>query len=199
MSEQNTNNAELNGTQNQNPNAEGGNPNETEKTYTQEEVDALLQQEGDRRISMYQKKMEKQTAEKLAEAQKLAKMNEEQKYIYELEQREKAITEKENALALAENKNICAKILAEKGIPVDFVDFVVTSPDADVMNNNINIIDRAFKKAVKAEVEKRLASNAPKKALDGLGMTKEQFSKLDYTQLVKLKNENPELYEQFIR
>jgi len=47
-----------------------------------------------------------QTAQKKAdarvkEAQKLAQMNEKQRYEYELETREKAIAEKEKALALA--------------------------------------------------------------------------------------------------
>ena len=70
------------------------------KTYTQEEVDALLQQETDRRVTSALKKAEAKNAEKLKEAEKLAKMNEEQKYAYELEQREAAIAEKEKALAL---------------------------------------------------------------------------------------------------
>lgn len=83
---------------------------EVVKTYTQEEVDALLQREADRRVTAALKKQESKTRE----AEKLAKMNDEQKFQYELEQREKAIAEKERALALAENKNIASKILAER-------------------------------------------------------------------------------------
>lgn len=74
------------------------------KTYTQEEVDALLQREGDKRVTEALKKVERKNADKVREAQKLAQMDSQQKYEYELEQREKAIEEKEKALALAENK-----------------------------------------------------------------------------------------------
>ena len=42
------------------------------KTYTQEEVNMLLQRESDRRVSEALKKAEKKNAEKVKEAQKLA-------------------------------------------------------------------------------------------------------------------------------
>ena len=51
-----------------------------EKSYTQAEVDALLQQETDRRVSSALKKVERKNAEKVKEAQKLAQMNESEKY-----------------------------------------------------------------------------------------------------------------------
>lgn len=86
----------------------------TEKTFTQAEVDEMLQRETDRRVTAALQKAEKKNAEKIKEAQKLAQMNEQQKYEYELEQREAAIAQKEKALALAENKAEAAKILAEK-------------------------------------------------------------------------------------
>ena len=79
---------------------------EQPKTYTQEEVDKLLQQESDRRVTEALKKANKKNQEKLREAEKLSKMNDQEKYEYELEQREKAIADKEHELALAENKAI---------------------------------------------------------------------------------------------
>ena len=66
----------------------GAENNNTEpKTYTQEEVDALLQKETDRRVSSALKKAEIKNQEKVKEAQRLAQMNEQEKYQYELEQR----------------------------------------------------------------------------------------------------------------
>lgn len=164
------------------------------KTYTQEEVDALLQQESDRRVTAALKKAEQKNAERLKEAQKLAQMNEQEKYEYELRQREQAIAEKEKALALAENKTEASKILAEKGISLQLVDFVVAE-DAETMKANIDLLDNAFKQSVRAEVEKRLAGNAPKKGLSlDKTITKDQFRHMSYNELVALKNENPELY-----
>ena len=143
------------------------------------------------------KKAEKKNQDKVKEAEKLAKMNEQEKYEYELKQREEAIEAKERALTLAENKNEASKILSEKGLSLSLVDFVVAD-DADTMKYNIDILDRAFKASVKAEVEKRLGGNNPKRTTainDGV-VTKEQFKKMSISEQADLLKNNPELYKQ---
>ena len=165
------------------------------KLFTQEEVDALLQREGDKRVTEALKKAERKNAERVKEAQKLAQMNESEKYQYELEQREKAIEEKEKALALAENKNEASKILADKGLSLSLVDFVVAE-DAETMNDRIKVLDKAFKESIKREVEKRLGSSAPKKNLPpDETITKEQAKKMTIIQRQNLLNSNPDLYK----
>ena len=169
------------------------------KTYTQAEVDELLQKEGDRRVTEAMKKAEKKNQAKIKEAQKLAKMDEEQKYAYELEQREKAIEAKERELAVAENKAEASRILADRGISVSLVDMVVAE-DADEMMDKINTLDTAFKASVKAEVEKRLASKTPKKNLPlGTSITKEQFKAMPLSQQAQLYRENPDLYMSLVQ
>lgn len=166
------------------------------KTYTQEEVDKMLQSEVDRRITSALKKQAKNNEAKIKEAQKLAQMNESEKFQYELEQREKAIAEKEKALALAENKNEAGKILADKGLSLSLVDFVVAE-DAETMNSNIRLLEKAFKDSVKREVEKRLGSSAPKKNLPpDETITKEQAKKMGIRDRQQLLMNNPELYNQ---
>lgn len=170
---------------------------ETEKTtYTKEEVEKLLQSEADRRVTEALKKQERKNAEKLRESEKLARMNESEKYEYQLSQREKAIEEKEKQLALAENKNEASKILAEKGLSLSLVDFVVAE-DADEMDTRIKLLEKAFKASVKAEVERRLNSTTPKKALeDDSTITKDSFKKMSIREQQELYNSNPELYKQ---
>lgn len=166
------------------------------KTYTQEEVDKMLQSEVDRRITSALKKQAKSNEAKIKEAQKLAQMNESEKFQYELEQREKAIAEKEKALALAENKNIASQILADKGLSLSLVDFVIAE-DAETMNSNIRLLEKAFKDSVKREVEKRLGSSAPKKNLPvEETITKEKAMKMGIRERQNLLNNNPELYNQ---
>lgn len=171
----------------------------TPKTYSQEEVDALLQQETDRRVTSALKKAEAKNAEKVREAQKLANMDAQQKYEYELNQREAAIAAKEKELALSENKNVASQILSEKGISLELVNFVVAE-DAETMNNNIKLLDKAFKASVKMEVEKRLGGNAPKKNLPlDETITREQFNKMNLQQLSDLAKNNPEIYKAFTK
>lgn len=177
--------------QNTETETQGQKENET-KTYTQEEVDKLLQSEGDRRVSEALKKQEK----KLKEAEKLARMSETEKYEYELQQREKAIEEKEKQLTLAENKNTVAKILNEKGLSLSLVDFCVDE-DADVMNKNIQTLEKAFKASVKAEVEKRLGKGGQPENhnADNKTLTKDDFKKMSLAQMQELHDTDPELYD----
>ena len=164
---------------------------ETEETVTmtKAELDDLLQKEGDRRVSSALKKQEQKNTEKLKEAQKLAKMDADERLQYELEQREKAIEAKERELALSENRNVASKILADKGLSLDLVDFIVDE-DADTMKTRIDVLDKAFKKSVKAEVEKRLGGTSPKKTqVDTNTLTKDQFNKLSLAELQKLMKE----------
>lgn len=167
-----------------------------EFSFTREELDALLQKEGDKRVTQALATAEKKQAAKLREAEKVARMSETEKFQYELEQREALVAEKERALALAEMKNTASKILNDKGISLALVDFVVNE-DAEITNANINLLDRAFKQSVKEEVEKRLSSKVPTKSLPmEKTITKEQFRKMSTLELMQLKNEQPELYKE---
>lgn len=169
------------------------------KTYTEAEVMEMIQREADRRVTEAIKKQERKTNAKIAEAQKLASMNEAEKYEYQLKQREEAIAAKEKELAMLENKNEASKILSEKGISLALVDFVVAE-DAETMKSNIDLLDRAFKASVKAEVEKRLGSAAPKKnpAIDKQ-LTKADFAKLSYADMMQLKMTDPTLFAELSR
>lgn len=167
------------------------------KTYSQEEVDALLQAEGDRRVTQAMKKMEAKYQSQMKESEKLARMNEQEKFAYQLEQRELAIAEKEKALAMAENKAEATKVLADRGLNVSLVDFVV-SDDAETMKANIDLLDKAFKASVKAEVDKRIASPTPRKNfVDTDTMTREKFNSLSMLEQQRLLNENPSLMDLF--
>lgn len=168
----------------------------TPKTYTEEEVQELLQRETDRRVTSALKKQEKKNQEAVREAQKLSQMNEQEKFVYQLEQREAAIAAKEKELALLENKSEASKILAEKGLSLSLVDFVVAE-DADTMSANIKVLEKAFKASVKAEVEKRMTGSTPRKAVTAnKTITKEDFAKMSYGDMIALKQSDPELYRQ---
>ncbi len=136
------------------------NHSETVKTYTETEVQAMLQSESDRRVMEALKKQEKKNKLAIDQAKKLAQMDEAQKFQYELEQKERDIAEREKQLTFLENKNEASKILQLKGIDISLVDFIVSEKAEDMMTN-IDILDKAFKNAVKLEVENRLKSKPP--------------------------------------
>lgn len=167
---------------------------EETKTYSADEVQKMIEEGRKQALEEANKKADERFQNKLKESEKLARMNENEKLIYELEKREKAIAEKERELTMAQNRNEAGKILAEKGLSLSLVDFVVAE-DAETMNKNISLLDKAFKQSVKLEVEKRLSSNTPKKNLPlDQTITKEQAKKMGIMERQKLLNENPELY-----
>lgn len=181
----------------QNQNLEG----QTTETQQQEGqvkmyTEAEMQQYADRRVTQAMKTAEQKQLKKEREAEKLSRMNEHEKLEYQLQLREEAIAEKEKALALMENKAEASKILAEKGLSTELVDFIVAE-DAETMNNNIKILSQAFDRSVKAEIEKRLASKAPRQNLPlDKPIGQAEFRKMGAVQLAMLQRDNPELYEQ---
>lgn len=166
------------------------------RTYTEEEVQKLLQQEGDRRVSQALKKQKKEMEFQMAEAEKLHSMDENQRKEYEYNQRLQQLEQKEKDFALAQNKLEATKIMAGRNLPIDFVDYIVAE-DAETMMDNINRFERAFKSAVSDAVSKKISTpGLQTSTVKQTGMTKEDFRKLNISQQSELYRTNPELYKQ---
>lgn len=170
-----------------------------EKTYTESEVQALLQREGDRRVSSALKKQQKEFERQTAEADKLRDMDESQRKEYEYTQRLQELENKEREFAIAQNKLEATKVMANRELPIEFVDYIVAE-DAETMMENITTFERLFKSAVADAVAKKIASPAPKTgSAKQTGMTKEEFRKLSVAQQTEIFRTNPELYKQMTR
>lgn len=179
--------------------ADQGGESSAEKTYTESEVQALLQREGDRRVTNALKKQQKEFETKQAEAEKLRAMDENQRKEYEYAQKLQELEQREREFNVAQNKLEATKVLANRELPIEFVDYIVAE-DADTMMENINVFDKAFKAAVADAVAKKIASPAPKGgSVKQTGMTKEEFKKMSVAQQSELFRTNPELYRQMTR
>lgn len=189
---ENTNDKGMENTQTPNEGAE------TPKTYTEEEVRALLQQEGDRRVSQALNKQRKELEKKQAEAEKLRDMDENQRREYEYNKKVAELEQKEREFAIAQNKLEASKVLANRGLPVQFVDYIVAD-DADTMMANIDTFEKAFKSAVADAVAIRISQPTPKSgSATQTGITKEQFRKLNLAQQAEIYKTNPTLYRELI-
>lgn len=172
---------------------------ENAKTYTEEEVQALLQREADRRVSSALKKQQKEFEIKMAEADRLKAMDDNQRKEYEYNQKLQELEQREKDFAVAQNKLEATKVMANRGLPVEFVDYIVAE-DAETMLENINVFERAFKSAVSDAVSKKISNPSPKQgAAQQTGMTREDFKKLNISQQAELYRTNPKLYEQMVQ
>ena len=170
--------------------------NTSTKTYTESEVQALLQQETDRRVSSALKKQQKAFESKMAEADKLRSMDKTQREEYEYNQRVLALEQKEREFAIAQNKLEATKVLSNRGLPIAFVDYIVAD-DAETMLENINTFEKAFKAAVQDEVSKKISTPTPKNnSMKQTGMTRDEFKRLNVAQQAEIYRTNPTLYKQ---
>lgn len=170
-----------------------------EKTYTESEVQAMLQREADRRVSSALNKQKKEFEKKVAESEKLKAMDENQRKEYEYSQKLQELEAREREFAIAQNKLEATKVLANRELPIEFVDYIVAE-DAETMMENISTFERAFKSAVADAVAKKIASPAPKNGTaKQTGMSKEEFKKLSVAQQTEIYRTNPELYKQMTR
>ena len=146
------------------------------KTQTFDEVlsNKEYQAEFDRRVqkaieTAKTKWQEINDAEK-SEADKLAKMNKEQKLEYEAQ---KANKEKDNALAelnAYKLKEQAVKVASEKGLEVtllDLIDFKTVT--AEKLTENIDILSTVFNKAVEKAVNEKLKEDTPITKTSGMG------------------------------
>lgn len=96
------------------------------------------------------------------EAEKLAKMNKEQKLEYQAQKAEK---EKSDALAKLnayELKEQALRVATEKGLDVSLLNFFnFSTAKADELNTKIDEISSAFNKAVEKAVNERLREDTP--------------------------------------
>ena len=138
-----------------------GEGNDTPKTLTQDEVNAIVQKEKADAKAKYEKEIEKARAEAKAEAERIAKLTQEEREKELAEQQKQALASKEKELTLRENKLEGLSKLTEAKIPTTFIDFVM-SEDKEQMGKNIESFKTEWDKAINAEVENRLKGDTPK-------------------------------------
>lgn len=164
---------------------------ETAKTYSQEEVLALLQSEADKRVTQALAKQKKQYEKQLS----LSKLDGNER---EKAEKDNRIAELEEQLAqfqVEKNRSELKSVLASRGLSAEFADIISISDDIETSQANIDRLDKLFKNAVKAEVEKRLAGTAPKgNGASAAEITKETAKRMSMAELTALEKTNPELF-----
>lgn len=126
----------------------------------QAELDRILGE----RLGKAQTKWEKDYLSKLeaakTEAEKLAKMNADQKAEYEAKKREDELAKREGDITRRELRATALETLAEKSLPRTLADILVYT-DAETTNTSLDAVEKAFREAVEAGVNERLKGTPP--------------------------------------
>ena len=143
----------------------------------QAEFDRRVQKAIDTAVSNAQKKWKDIHDDKLSEAEKLAKMTNEEKAAYRMSQMEKELNAFKEKDTLAEMSKTARKMLSEEdiNIPDELLSHLV-STDAEDTKNTVQAFVKLFKDAVQNAVKDKLKGNPPKRGTGGKGtVTREQI------------------------
>lgn len=165
----------------------------TEKTFTQSQLDEIIQKEK----AKAKRSAEKEYQAKMDEAEKLRQMNETQKAEYEQEKQKAYIAELEAKINRSGLEREASKMLSEGGIVVDDkILGLVVQDTAEATQEAVESFVALVNDLADKKVGEKLKGKTPKKmedVSDG-GITKEQFNKMGYQSRNELLQNNPELY-----
>lgn len=148
-------------------------PAQQPRMFTQEELDTAIAN----RLSRYKrdeaKRIETARNEGRSEAEKLAKMTEDQRLEHERQRAEQEAKDRETALATREAEITRRELraaaidtLAQKGLPRG-LEAILNYADADACNASIDAVEKVFREAVQRGVNDRLAQSGVKLHVGG--------------------------------
>lgn len=165
----------------------------TEKTFTQSQLDEIIQKEK----AKAKRSAEKEYQAKMDEAEKLRKMNEVQKAEYEQEKQRAYIAELEAKINRSGLEREASKMLSEGGIVADEkILGIVVKDTAERTQEAVESFVALVNDLADKKVGEKLKGKTPKKMEDTSAgeITKEQFNKMGYQSRNELLRNNPELY-----
>lgn len=158
-----------------------------QKTYSFEEVEALIEKGKKQALAKQKKQYEKQIS--------LSKLDGDEREKAEKDAKIQELEEKLSAFEQEKNRSELKSVLASRGLSAEFADIVLITNDLEESQANIDKLDKLFKAAVKAEVEKRLAGNTPKgNGVTPTELTREDAKKMSIQELNDLAVKQPELF-----
>ena len=140
---------------------------DSEKSYSQEDVETMLETRVSRLNAKHKKELEEAREEAKKEAEKevkrLSALSDEEKELEESDKKDKELRETKEKLnrLLLENDTVAR--LSEEGIPLGFKTFLIGA-DAESTNENIKVFKEEYGKAIEDEVNERLKGKTPKVA-----------------------------------
>lgn len=160
-----------------------------EPKYTDEDLDRII---GDR-LARWQKEQDK----KISEAEKLAKMDAQEKAEYEKKQLEKELQALKDKETLSEMSKQARKMLSESNINIsDDLLAVLVSTDAEATKNAVEAFKVMYSDAVKKGIAEALKGEPPKAGNSGTAITKEEILAVkDRKERQRLITENIELFK----
>lgn len=181
---------------------------QSEKTFSQAEVDEMvksrLAREKDKMKSSLRAEIEENVRNKIkneqSEANKLKKMNEDQRRKYDMDKKDQEIAELKAKLNRSDMEHVATDLLSKKGISADseILNFVVAE-DAETTQANIDRFVDLINKKAQANRREDFDVPEPKNGFHGeKAADVKEFNKMGYHERLELKQKQPTLYQQLL-
>ena len=167
----------------------------TEKTFTQAELDDIVKKEK----AKAKRSAEKEYQAKIDEAERLRKMNADEKAEYEAKKQAAYIAELEAKINRSGLEKEASKMLSEAGIVAgDEILAFVVKDSAESTQEAVNGFTELVNQLADNKVKEMLKGKTPRKVEQSTAgaITKEQFDRMGYKDRNELLQSNPELYAQ---
>ena len=167
---------------------------EADKTFTQDELDHIVQERVKRAVAKAQKDAEDKIKQAQSEGERLAKLTKDERAKEEEAKRLADLEAREKAIAVKELRIETQSLLSDEGLPIEFLD-VVMADTAESVKDNIASIRKVFDEAVEKRVNERLTQDKPRRGATAGAMTKAEIMAVkDVNERQKLIAENLELF-----
>lgn len=167
---------------------------EADKTFTQDELDHIVQERVKRAVAKAQKDAEDKIKQAQSEGERLAKLTKDERAKEEEAKRLADLEAREKAIAVKELRIETQSLLSDEGLPIEFLD-VVMADTAESVKENIASIRKVFDEAVEKRVNERLTQDKPRRGATAGAMTKAEIMAIqDASERQKLIAENLELF-----
>ena len=167
---------------------------EADKTFTQDELDHIVQERVKRAVAKAQKDAEDKIKQAQSEGERLAKLTKDERAKEEEAKRLADLEAREKAIAVKELRIETQSLLSDEGLPIEFLD-VVMADTAESVKDNIASIRKVFDEAVEKRVNERLTQDKPRRGATAGAMSKAEIMAVkDASERQKLIAENLELF-----
>ena len=167
---------------------------DADKTFTQDELDHIVQERVKRAVAKAQKDAEDKIKQAQSEGERLAKLTKDERAKEEEAKRLADLEAREKAIAVKELRIETQSLLSDEGLPIEFLD-VVMADTAESVKENIASIRKVFDEAVEKRVNERLTQDKPRRGATAGAMSKAEIMAVqDANERQKLIAENLELF-----
>jgi len=134
---------------------------DSEKLLTQEQLEAVLKERLERERRKILKEAQEKIEKERQEAERLAKLSAEEKEKELIKKTEDEIKEREQQVAIRENRIEAVELFQKSGVPVELVSYVIDVDKDKTLENADNFIKK-YKESVSKTVAEQLKGVAPK-------------------------------------